>query len=690
MTDVVLRIAEDRVQLHTHTGEFEWALGDELVTVARDPADARADEFTAALGFNATSQQQEDIGRRLHQAVFDAAPDGLWAELQNGATERDPLRVRVDIECPALAPLPWELMRDGQQALWRNSRVLLRRGRVVAAMEDPQENSTGPLRVLLVVCNPRDRHLLADQELAMIGAALTKQPGRVHTEVIDGPSLRELAAEVAHVRPHVLHFIGHGMRAVAGDVGGLHFNAAQPAVGGTGPEWDEPEEAEAWTLGPERMEHLYGSWAPRLVVLNACRQAHAPAAEFGDLIETCLLRGSYAVVAMQADIESPAAAQFSHALYQELACARSIDAAVTAARVHLHLDDADGSAWALPVLQCGVNDPGDVVRVKFGHVEPKLTRLNRSWPFAELAMFLGRAKERRTGWWEQAEDAARQDRLLAITSAQQKSGKTWLAKWCLLTCMLRGEDITYIDLADYTGRGDGGDPATLDWLAVLRALREACMDKRQPDPMDATDFERFNQVLNLAAQGGRQWAERMPSSEVDLGHSFSVDADRHAERRRAEIFDAFLTTLRGRALARRRPHLLAIDSAQRIMESDFRSALLPLLLGPVQEREDDFPLRLLAVAPQSWAGFRHLQEFMPGAPVVLTDFQLHDYKRLAREFWERKLHENERLRRLSFADFEALLDLLKGNQRSFHVGMYQRVLDTWLDLGGMGDMREAG
>lgn len=691
MTDAVIRITDDRVQLHTNTSEFEWQLGEELVAVAHDPTGDRASAFTAALESGAPPQQRTDVGLRLYRAVFDAAPAGRWAELQAGASERDPLHVRVDIDCPALARLPWELMRDRRQAWSRNNLVLLRRGRRVGpSAEIPPEQ--GPLRVLLVVCNPADRRLLADQELAMIGAALTELPGRVHTEVIDGPSLRELIAEVSHVRPHVLHFIGHGMRAVAGDVGGLHFNVAQPATGPQDPRWEVPEES--WTLGPEQMDHLYVSWKPRLVVLNACRLAHAPAADFADLIETCLERGSLAVVAMQADIESPAAAEFSHALYQHLAGAQSIDAAVTSARNHLHIDDSDGPSWALPVLQCGVEDPRDVVRVKFGHPEPELTRLNKSWPFTELAMFVGRAKERRTGWWEPPEETAAPDRLLAITSARQKSGKTWLAKWCLLTCMLRGEDVTYADLADYAGRGDGDEPMTLDWLAVLRALREACTDdKRQPTAMHVTEFARFNQVLNLAAQGGQRWAEGMPSPAFDLGHSFKVDADRHAEARRAEIFQAFLNTLRSRAVARRRPHLLAIDSVQRISESEFSEALLPLLLGPVQEGGGDFPLRILAVAPQSWPGFRHLQKFMEGSPVVLTDLQQPDYKRLAREFWERQRHENRVLRRQSFQDFEALLDgmnSLKGNQQSFHVGVYQRVLDTWLALGDVDGMEEAG
>ncbi len=689
MTDVVLRITEDRVHLDTGTGEFTWALGDELAAVAQGPAGEQAAEFTAALEIRTSSQQRAEIGLRLYRAVFDAAPAGLWAELQDEADEEEPLRVRVDIECAALAQLPWELMRDRRLAWWRNSRVLLRRGRRVGGPANaPQEK--GPLRVLLVVCNPSDLRLLADQELAMIGAALTELPGRVHTEVVDGPSLRELITEVGHVRPHVLHFIGHGMRAVAGDPGGLHFNAAQPDADAPAP----APERDSWTLGPDQMYHLYDVWKPRLVVLNACRQAGAPAAEFADLIETCLERGSLAVVAMQADIDSPAAAEFSYALYQDLAQTRSIDEAITAARNHLHIEDSDGPAWALPVLQCGVENPRDVVRVEFGHKDPVLTRLNRSRQFAELAMFLGRAKERRTGWWEPPEPTAPPDRLLAITSAREKSGKTWLAKWCLLTCMLRGEDVTYADLADYTGQGDGDAPLTLDWLAVLRALREACTDdKRQPDALHVTEFARFNQVLNLASQGGRRWSEGMPSPVFDLGHSFEVDTDRHAEARRAEIFQAFLSTLRNRAVARRRPHLLAIDSVQRISEPEFVDALLPLLLAPVQDFKGDYPVRILVVAPQNWPGYRHLQKFMAGSPVVLTEFQQPHYKRLAREFWERQRRANKVLRRQKFQDFEVLLDginKLKGTPPSFPVGVYQQILDMWLDKADVDGMEEAG
>ncbi|MEU7577927.1 CHAT domain-containing protein [Streptomyces sp. NPDC041068] len=687
MTDVVLSIHKDHVRLHRDTGETEWPLGDELVEIMHDASGRKAEEFTGALEPGVSQQARIKAGLRLHEGLLGGAPDGLWQELQNEASEGAPLRVRLDIDCLPLAALPWELMRDRQRALWRNSRVLLRRGRHVGSPGKEEETSRmGPLRALLVVCNPRDPNLLADCELAMIGAALTGLPGRIHTEVIDGPSLTELAAELAHVRPHVLHFIGHGMRAVPGDMGGLHFNAQQPVAAADDPQWKTAQEP--WTLGPDEMHHLYDKWTPRLVVLNACRQAHAPAAELTALVDTCLDRGSAAVVAMQADIESPAAAQFSHALYQDLARARSIDAALTEVRNHLHKTEPDGPSWALPVLQCGVHDPGEVVRMDFGHAEPELTRLNGSWPFADLAMFLGRAKERRTGWWEQC-GANPPQRLLAITSAQRESGKTWLAKWCLLTCMLRGEDVTYADLSAYAGRGNGDDPVTLDWLAVLRALRRACTDPRQPDPMLPAEFARFNQVLNRALRGGRDWAQRLPASSEDRGDPFVVESDRHAEARKREIFQAFLSTLRSRAQSRRRPHLLAIDHAQGIIESDFRAVLLPLLLGPVQEMKDEFPLRVLAVTPQSWPGFRHLQEFMRGDPVALTDFQLYDYKRLAREFWERQVHSSRVPREWTFKGFEQVLDaaLQGSSQQSFPVTAYQQMLDVLL---GMAGMREAG
>ncbi|MCF3124173.1 CHAT domain-containing protein [Streptomyces arenae] len=691
MTDVVLSIHRGHVRLHTDTddnSETEWPLGDELVAIMNDPAGAGAAEFTGALEPGASPQERIAVGLRLHEGLLGGAPEGLWDQVQSDASEGSPLRVRLDIDCLPLAALPWELMRDRRRPLWRNSRVLLRRGRHGGPpdkCEDTEASRMGPLRALLVVCNPNDPDLLADCELAMIGAALTRLPGRVHTEVVDGPSLSQLAAELEHVRPHVLHFIGHGMSAVEGDVGGLHFNAQQP-VAADDRQWKAAQEA--WVLGPDEMHVLYDRWRPRLVVLNACRQAHAPAADLAALVDTCLDRGSAAVVAMQADIESPAAAQFSHALYQDLACAKSIDAALTEVRNQLHMAEPDGPSWALPVLQCGVDDPGEVVRVEFGYKEPELTRLGESWPFGELAMFLGRAKERRTGWWEQCDERPPQ-RLMAITSAQRESGKTWLAKWCLLTCMLRGEDVTYADLAAYAGRGNGDDPVTLDWLAVLRALRKACTDPRQPDAMLPVEFARFNQVLNRALRGGKEWAQRLPASSEDRGGPFVVESDRHAEARKREIFQAFLSTLRSRAQAHRRPHLLAIDHAQGIIESDFRSVLRPLLFEPVQELTDEFPLRVLVVTPQSWPGFRHLQEFMQGDPVALTDFQLYDYKRLAREFWERQVHSSRVPRDWTFKGFEQVLDaaLQGSSKQSFPVTAYQQMLDVLL---GMAGMREAG
>ncbi|WP_306332181.1 hypothetical protein, partial [Streptomyces sp. KL109B] len=252
--------------------------------------------------------------------------------------------------------------------------------------------------------------------------------------------------------------------------------------------------------------------------------------------------------------------------------------------------------------------------------------------------------------------------------------------------------VTYADL-DYVPGNDSGEPAELDWLSVLRALREACVDKRQPDSMNASDFARFNQVLNLATRGGRPWTERMPSPDVDLGDPFDMDADRHAEARKAEIFQAFLTTLRIRAETRRRPHLLAIDNAQEIGEYDLDQVLLPLLFGAVQDFKGDYPVRILVVAPQSWPGYRHLQKFMAGSPVVLTEFQQPHYKRLAREFWERQRHANKVLRRLRFQDFEVLLDginKLQGTPPSFPVGVYQQILDTWLSMADVDGMEEAG
>lgn len=692
MTDVVLSIGGSLVHLTTDGEKFEWPLGGVLAEIVREPEGSRAQEFTAALAFTAGRETRTNIGVELYRGLFGEAPDS-WTELQSQASENAPLRVRIDIECPALVPLPWELMRVSPtgQRLWLNKHVLLRRGRVLPGHDNATAGSRkGPLRVLLVVCNPEDPELLADCELAMIGAALAHLPGRVHTEVIDGPTLPELAAALAHVRPHVLHFIGHGTPAVIDNAGGLQFNTRPPASRSETAEVPARRVQESWTLDPDRMHHLYDRWSPRLVVLNACRQAHARIAAFESLVDTCLGRGSFAVLAMQADIHSPAAAEFSRALYTRLAEAECIDTAVRGVRGDLDMSDREGPSWALPVLQCGLSDPSEVVPVEFGRLEPELTRLNRCWPFDELAMFLSRAQERRIGWWEQCEETTDSPRLFAVTSAHGRSGKTWLAKWCLLTCMLRGEDVTYVDLTDPRVADKDEDRDSMDWLNVVRSMRNACTDPRQPDPMPAADFARFHRILNRAARGGPVWAQQHPSSDIDQGHPFDVQSDRHAEKRKRQILAAFLDVLRNRAKQQRRSHVIALDHTEQIAAPDVQNVLLPLLLTAVQEADDEFPLRLLVVAPQQWPGYRHLAEALPGEPIVLRrSFPLGDRKRLAREFWERMAHQQKVPPHLDYADFARLVHALPANAQSFPVTVYQKTLELLLDV-DPGDMREAG
>ncbi|NGN65802.1 CHAT domain-containing protein [Streptomyces sp. A7024] len=696
MTGAVVTITASQVSLRHGGRTVDWPLGAELAALARGAEGAEgAGEFTRALEPEADSALRRDVGRRLYTGVFGGAPADSWPALVAAAAPENLLRVRLDIEDPVLATLPWELMHDdGQHALWRNGRVLLRRGRARGNPVAPGEENgadRGPLRALLVVCNPADHTLLADHELAKIGAALAQLPGRIHTEVVDGPSPTELRAELTAVRPHVLHFIGHGMRAVEGDLPGLDFNV-EPQNGAKDERneqrrWGAPAKGQ-WTLDRDMLEILLGDGrAPRLVLFNVCRQAGAPAGDFGSLVNVCLEQGVGAAVAMQGDIESPAAVEFSYELYRSLSCAKPIDEIITDVRNHLYLTDPGRPSWALPVLECAVPDPAEVTRQRWGHAEPELSSRNRKWPFDELPMFLGRAKERRTGWWHLCEGAREAagpaERLLAITSGQPASGKTWQAKWCLLTCMLLGEDVTYADLAAQAGRGDGDDHKTLGWLSVLRSLRNACMDERQPDPMAAADFIRFNQVLNRATRGGPEWSRGVETDGEDQNYPFNPEEGR-ADDRRMAIFQEFLTTLKNRAAARQRPHLLALDHAECVIDSDVGGVLKPLLFDPVRkvaQPPEQFPVRILVVASQSWRGFKHLQDVMPVSPVVLGDFPPHEYRRLSREFWERTVVARPALRELNFEAFEEIATALRRDAEGpFPIHVFQKIVNLLLTM----------
>ncbi|MFB7372003.1 CHAT domain-containing protein [Streptomyces sp. NPDC056222] len=615
-------------------------LGPELVAALDQPSDASTEPFSSALELGTSEAAREGVGDLLFSALVSGGVGELWRSVRPIGAGLQPLRVCLEIEPRPLRVLPWELLRQDHKWLFRDPNLLWSRGRIREDDGAQRSAEQGPLRVLLVVCNPSEKKLLADTELALVGGALGSAPGRADVQLLDGPTMPELSHEFDRLRPHVLHFIGHGMPAVPGDPAALPFNWLTPGLprGAARPA--------AWTLTSTDIEELLGSWQPPLVVLNACRTTADPMDRLGGLSDAFMAAGVGMVVSMQADVESEAAVQFAKVFYKGLACADPVDLSVAKARQELRLEFLDTGEWALPVFHTRL-DPASALTVSFKPSEQSITRLCSRGGFRDLKSFLDRAPQRRDAWWAlDALDQADHRSLLVVTgfssAGEPKTGKTWFTLSCLLTCFLRGHRITYVNLADVLKHPDPGHEdrqvKAKEWLDVLRAIREACVAPEQPEPLPQSAFFGFNNVLNSLlvsrpVPDAGPAAGAAAGSGLDEWRTFDDDVG-VADERRQGIFRAFLGALKDASGTR--SHVVALDQAENVIGDSFSQVVYPQLIRPIAEGEVP-PLKLILTAGKDWtdAWLPPADGGVWGPPVTLVDFEKREFVRLAHEYCER-------------------------------------------------------
>ncbi len=444
---------------------------------------------------NAGDDSLQGVGESLFTLINRQEFHGQWLVLQTD----HPCRVLLALPAPnddpgGLRALPWELLYgcgpvDGSRSgfffqdyeipwsLWHRHG-----GRWNLAREK------GPLRVLVVVCEPDTPGLLADQEVVSITTGLAARSVRVHTEVLSGPSKNDLFETIDTLHPHVLHFIGHRI----------------PLSDGTSMLSFRPRTGLDWQLGADDVRRrTLSRWKPRLVVLNVCRtEGNDPTSDTKDLAQAFLDSGAGAVVAMRAEIESSNAVQFSHAFYTALGKGDhpAIDQAIAFARYKLR---GDSPVWAVPRLLTA-RPWGDLLHVDVDPADSKAVERLQSFLGPDMdgkSLLVDRDTERRDAWWAiDPPYAALKPRNFAVISGDEKSGKTCLALWVLLIMRLRGLRVTYVDCNKLVGRLDidgkqardvSGLPVEVSVekaLDIVTLIFEAVTDPENPDHIPRSEF----------------------------------------------------------------------------------------------------------------------------------------------------------------------------------------------------------
>lgn len=287
----------------------------------------------------------ETIGRALFDALMPVKVLACYRRSCDAArADGKRLRLRLRIEAPELAVLPWEFLFDADEGDYvsLNQDTPLTR---YLELDRPQVALTipPPIRILGMVASPHDLPALdVTQEQQRMAASIDHlvESRTVELTWLDGQTLQDLDAALrdSNREWHIFHFIGHGgFDRVRGE--GL-IALVDETDGNTS------------FLAARQLGRLFARQPSiRLIVLNACEGARASETKiFSSTGAVLAQRGVPAVVSMQYEITDRAALEFSRNFYDALARGLPVDAAVTEARYYISMKLPDSSEWGTPVL----------------------------------------------------------------------------------------------------------------------------------------------------------------------------------------------------------------------------------------------------------------------------------------------------------------------------------------------------
>lgn len=295
-----------------------------------------------------SSRYMQHLGINLWRWLFSGPVESSFERSRGIATGRGtPLRVRLEIRCPEIIAVPWEIMQPqpGSQALSLNGKKIL----FSRTSSDVEELEIGELdqslKILLVLGKPGEEddpeshlHLAKEAELLKqileSNSSLEPRSAQRQVDVLLQPSAVELVRTLDKGDYNVFFYSGHG---VPGADGGLLY-LSEDTLSGT-----------------ELAQMLVGAQV-KLTVFNTCwgaqpEQTQAESLPRSSLAEVLLHHGLPAVVAMRDSIADDEAILFIQEFTQALAERKTVDESVASARqTLLAIYHFNQPAWTLPVL----------------------------------------------------------------------------------------------------------------------------------------------------------------------------------------------------------------------------------------------------------------------------------------------------------------------------------------------------
>lgn len=342
--------------------------------------DVNASSFTKQLslvrGKDPDLKGRQTFGQTLFDALFQGKVLAVW-NTSYGSIARGQasgMRLRLCINAPELAALPWELLYEKERDSFLATDATVAVARYLPVREPPYLPAQEKLRILIVVQSPEGGIQIEPEEVTKLKTALDNLGQKVEYNCLPwNAGISVIQDELQKKEYHVFHFLGHG------DAGLL----AMTAEGGN----------KQLTISDREFAQLFlGRRSIRLVVLNACYSSQ-PKNELSNLfagIGPALVQKQLpAVVAMQYhSVYLETASKFSRALYGALANGIPVDFAVNEARQQISIGNLLSQRdWSTPVLYMGTQN---------GHILDLIgqeTDQERQWqPVLAMAEQSGTAK----------------------------------------------------------------------------------------------------------------------------------------------------------------------------------------------------------------------------------------------------------------------------------------------------------
>jgi tetratricopeptide (TPR) repeat protein len=283
----------------------------------------------------------QQLGQHLFQELFVGDVESRYRTSLGIARSQDRgLRIRLRIEAPELAALPWEYLYDPAEDAFLAISAQTALVRYVPMGGQPRALQVSPpLRVQVVISNPTDVEPLdVDKERQTIQDALQRwiELGVIELQIVDQATVPRVAEALRSFRPHVFHFVGHG--AFIDDQAYLIL---------------EHEDGTAATIDDTTFRELFtGIDDTRIAVLNACETATTSSVlPLVGLAPRLLQRQLSGVVAMQFPVTDRAALIFTREFYRSLALGQAMETAVAESRRAIFVElGKEGPDWGAPVL----------------------------------------------------------------------------------------------------------------------------------------------------------------------------------------------------------------------------------------------------------------------------------------------------------------------------------------------------